>query len=70
MKVAGRILIMPKGTYDESVTYEMLDLVNHNGSSWLAKKTCVGIEPSIENDEYWQVLLGLTKGAEASNGES
>lgn len=54
MKSAGRILIMPKGTYDSSITYEMLDLVKYKGTSWLAKKTAIGIEPSIENNEYWQ----------------
>lgn len=53
MADAGRILIMPKGTYDASVSYEMLDLVLHNGASWLAKKTAVGIEPSDANSAYW-----------------
>lgn len=55
---AGRILIIPRGNYDESVTYEMLDLVNHNGVSYLAKKTVVGIEPS--DGEFWHPLLGIT----------
>ena len=54
MASAGRILIMPKGTYDSSITYEMLDLVKHNGTSWLAKKSVIGIEPSPENNEHWQ----------------
>ena len=54
MASAGRILIIPKGEYDASITYEMLDLVKHNGTSWLAKKTVAGIEPTIENSEYWQ----------------
>lgn len=54
MASAGRILIMPKGNYDSTLTYEMLDLVKHNGTSWLAKKTSVGIEPSKANSEYWQ----------------
>lgn len=58
MANAGRILIMPKGNYDASVTYEMLDLVNHNGVSWLAKKTVTGIEPS--EGEYWHPLLGIS----------
>ena len=56
MASAGRILIMPKGNYDSSVTYEMLDLVYHNGKSWLAKKTAIGIEPSEANGEYWQPM--------------
>lgn len=53
MASAGRILIMPKGTYDSSTTYEMLDMVGYNGTTWLAKKTVVGIEPSDANGEYW-----------------
>ena len=57
MTSAGRILIMPKGDYDSSVTYEMLDLVKHNGTSWLARKTVIGIEPTIENAEYWQNMF-------------
>lgn len=57
MASAGRILIMPKGNYDSSITYEMLDLVKHNGTSWLARKTAVGIEPSVDNAEYWQDMF-------------
>ena len=53
MASAGRILIMPKGEYNSGTTYEMLDLVFYNGTSWLAKKTVVGIEPSEANSEYW-----------------
>jgi hypothetical protein len=53
MADAGRILIMPKGTYDASVSYERLDLVRHNGNVWLAKKNAVGVEPSTANEEYW-----------------
>lgn len=56
MASAGRILIIPKGNYNSSVTYEMLDLVYHNGRSWLAKKTVTGIEPSEANSEYWQPM--------------
>ena len=60
MTSAGRILIMPKGNYDSSVTYEMLDLVFYNGASYIAKKTVVGIEPSAEQSEYWQLLCAST----------
>ena len=60
MASAGRILIMPKGEWNAETTYEMLDLVCHNGKSWLAKKDVVGIEPSEANEEYWHDLLSLT----------
>jgi hypothetical protein len=57
MTTAGRILIIPKGDYDSTVTYEMLDLVKHNGTSWLAKKESTGIEPTVANSEYWQNMF-------------
>lgn len=57
MTTAGRILIMPKGDYDSTITYEMLDLVKHNGTSWLAKKESTGIEPTNSNSEYWQNMF-------------
>ncbi|MBO7240235.1 MAG: hypothetical protein J6V23_07115 [Bacteroidaceae bacterium] len=57
MASAGRILIMPKGNYDPSATYEMLDLVSHNGSSWIARTTvAAGIEPNTINNLYWQQM--------------
>ena len=59
MASAGRILIMPKGNYDSSATYEMLDFVFYNGTSWLAKKTVTGIEPSDANSEYWHKFIDL-----------
>ena len=59
MASAGRILIMPKGNYDSSATYEMLDMVHYNGTSWLAKKTAKGIEPSAANSEHWHSMFDL-----------
>ena len=57
MASAGRILIMPKGDWSAETEYEMLDLVKHNGTSWLAKKESTGIEPTTENSEYWQNMF-------------
>lgn len=57
MTTAGRILIMPKGDYDASVTYQMLDLVRHGGTSWLCKKECTGSEPTASNTECWQNIF-------------
>lgn len=53
MAVAGKILIMPKGEWDSSASYKILDLVTHNNVAWLAKKTVTGIEPGEETEEYW-----------------
>ena len=60
MASAGRILIMPKGNYDSSATYEMLDMVHYNGTSWLAKKTVKGIEPSATNSEHWHKMFDMS----------
>lgn len=60
MTTAGKILILPKGDYDSSKTYEMLDLVKHNGTSWLAKKEVPeGVEPTNSNSEYWQNMFDI-----------
>lgn len=58
--VAGRILILPKGEYNSSTTYDYLDLVTHGGSSWLCKKKCTDVEPSKSNTDYWQIVLDIT----------
>lgn len=48
---------MPKGDYDSTIIYEMLDLVRHNGTSWLAKKETKGNEPTNANSEFWQNMF-------------
>ena len=60
MANAGRILIIPRGDYDANSTYDKLDLVKYKGTSWLAKKNATGIEPSKENDEYWQNMFDIS----------
>ena len=58
MTSAGKILIMPKGDYDSTKTYQILDLVKHGGTSWLAKQEVpVGIAPTNANAEYWQNMF-------------
>ena len=58
MATAGRILIIPKGTWEFGREYENLDLVTHNGRAWLAKKPSVDIVPDEYNSEYWHDMLG------------
>ena len=67
---AGRILIKPRGEWDANITYEMLDLVNHNGYAFLAKRTVVGIEPSAEHSTYWHDMLDIKKIVENSIAET
>lgn len=60
MASAGRILIMPKGAYNPNATYEMLDMVSHNGTTWLAKKTVSGIAPSDGSNEFWHNMFNAS----------
>lgn len=57
MAYAGRILIMPKGDYDSTVSYERLDLVRHNGQCWLAKRNVSSVEPSENATDDWFLML-------------
>ena len=58
-KSAGRVLIKACGLWKENETYFPLDLVNHNGLAWLAKRTVTGIEPSEDNSEYWHDMINI-----------
>lgn len=54
---AGRVLIIPKGEYDSTATYNMLDVVYDQNGSFICKKTSTGNAPDAEQDtEYWQRL--------------
>lgn len=64
----GRVLIKPCGEWNATTTYHMLDLVNHNGYAYLAKRTVVGIEPNV-NPEYWHNLLDINKVIEEGMAE-
>lgn len=66
MASAGRILIIPKGEWEEEKEYKMLDLVTHKGNAFLSKKTSLGIEPTTKNEEYWFALLNIEKVIEES----
>lgn len=63
---AGRVLTMPKGDYDASATYELLDMVFYEGSSYVAKQTTTGNLPT--NTTYWQIVAyGGTSASLAGN---
>ena len=46
---AGRILIMPKGEYDDEKQYYLLDLVFYDGRSWIACEDTRGTSPSDDS---------------------
>jgi hypothetical protein len=61
MASAGRILIIPKGNWKADTNYKMLDLVYHNGNSWIARTDIAsGIEPTSANKDYWQQMSDMS----------
>ncbi len=57
----GRVAMIGKGEYDSTVQYDTLDVVSHNGSSYLVLKPVKGLEP-VEGD-YYMVMANKGKGA-------
>ena len=55
----GKVMIMPRGSYDAKATYTQLDVVTHNGTLWICKETAIGIEPTEENKRYWMNMFNF-----------
>lgn len=55
MRDAGKAIPFPKGEYNSTETYEMLDFVEYDGSTYIAKKDSAGNVPP-EDNEYWQLM--------------
>lgn len=51
--IAGRVLLIPRGNYDATATYTMLDMVVYNGSSYICKQTSTGNLPT--DTTYWML---------------
>ena len=55
--VLGKVSCVPRGDYSASETYYALDIVGHEGGSYLAMKKVTGVTPS--NDQVnWMQLSG------------
>lgn len=52
---AGRILIMPKGAWNNLIAYEMLDVVTQDNMAYIARQSSVGVSPKNDSTyTYWQ----------------
>lgn len=51
----GRVSIVPKGEWNNNNTYIRLDLVNYNGSSYIAKQN-VPVNINLDNSNYWMLV--------------
>lgn len=57
----GKVAVTPRGAWDATASYVVLDIVSANGSSYMAKTT-VPVGTVVTNTTYWLVL------AQAGNG--
>lgn len=67
---AGRVLPIPKGAYDATAQYNMLDMVSYQGSMYICKQTCIGQTPA--DGAYWQLSASGASGSlvESFNGRT
>ena len=62
----GRVAMVSKGEYSSATSYERLDIVTYEGSSYVCKKDSIGNLPT--NTEYFDVLA--EKGQKSDARES
>lgn len=62
----GKVSLTPRGAYSQSATYEALDIVTYNGSSYMVLQSVTGVTPP--NATYYQLIA--KKGDAGSNGQS
>ena len=60
----GRVAMVSKGEYSSATSYERVDIVTYEGSSYVCKKDSIGNLPT--NTEYFDVLA--EKGQRGENG--
>lgn len=58
MESAGRVVPLYKGDYSSTASYQILDVVLYNNSSYIAKQTTTGnTPPTTQNfNDYWQLI--------------
>jgi len=54
MKVIGKVMLTPKGDYNATTDYEVLDLVRYDHKSWIALNAVTGVVPTISGTD-WQL---------------
>ena len=63
-KILGKVVITPKGEFNEATTYQKLDVVTYQGSSFICLQKTVSNLPT--NTEYWQLIA--EKGEQGEQG--
>ena len=62
----GKVMVTPRGEYNEATQYYELDIVSYQGNSFLVVADCIGVTPA-EGDEHYQLLA--KKGDQGPQGQ-
>lgn len=63
--VAGRVMPIPKGPYDASAIYNILDMVTLNNKLWIAKQSNFSNHEPTATDDYWMLAVDGTTDVKA-----
>ena len=63
----GKVALTPKGEYSSTASYEELDVVRYEGSSYVVNKACSGITP-VDGEYYTLMAEKGTKGDPGQDG--
>ena len=56
--VAGRVMPLPRGEWDSTTEYNILDIVSRNDSAYMATGTSTGIDPAgSSGSSYWMRIV-------------
>lgn len=58
MATAGKVAPTPKDKFVNGTAYDKLDVVEYNGTLYIAKKASAGVLP--DDPEYWMLAVDLT----------
>ena len=58
--VAGRVMPIPKGPYDASAVYNILDMVTLNNKLWIAKQSNFSNQEPVQTNENWMLAVDGT----------
>lgn len=60
-KQIGVVAPVPMGEWASAQTYNVLNIVTHNSSTYIAKQPSTGIEPGVTVGwgDYWMVLFNV-----------
>ena len=58
MATAGKVAQTPKDKFVNGTAYDKLDVVEYNGTLYIAKKASAGVLPT--DTEYWMLAVDLT----------